>query len=92
MCYSVFFERTAPAFFWGWMLNWPAPFFHCASYCGSDFLSASVWEADVQDCFVVVCRQCHSFVYRFEHLWLNKFPLTEYPNAGAVAVEEVAVL
>jgi hypothetical protein len=39
-----------------------------------------------------VCRQPHRLVYRFEHVWLDEFSLAEYPNAGAVAVEEVAVL
>jgi hypothetical protein len=92
MGYSVLLERTLSAFLWGWMLDWLAPFFHRASYCGGNFLSACVWEADVQDCFIVVCCHLHGPVYRFEHIWLDEFSLTEYPNARAVAVEKVAVL
>jgi hypothetical protein len=39
-----------------------------------------------------VCCQFHGLVYRFEYFRLDEFSLTEYPNAGAVAVKQVAVL
>jgi hypothetical protein len=90
--YPVFPEGTGAAFFRRRLLRWPAPFVNYASYCCCDLLSACVWEADVQDRFVVVRRHFHSSIYCFQHVRLDEFSLTKYPDAGAIAVEEVAVL
>ena len=89
--YPVFLERTMSALFRRWLLNWPAPFFHCASDSHGDLLSACVWEADVQDCSVVVCCHFHRLVYRLEYIWFHKLSLSEYPNGRAVAVEKLTV-
>lgn len=57
-----------------------------------DLVLRGVREADVQDGLAVAARQLDGFVDGLEHVGLDELALSEDPDAGAVSLQQVAVL
>lgn len=79
---------------WSWEVGWER--FRVFDYGvpdrGGHFVLARVGEADIQYCVAVVLCEFHGTVDGFEHVGLDELALAQDADAGAVALEDLAVL